>query len=461
MNSKYVAIVAVAAIVVAGCAAFLVLKDNGDDGHSSIVGTVIGEDSFPNTDSRLWVYGNANEDDKIDNDDIIYLEGIIEGKNARTQLADANADGKVDSEDVEYLKRIISKEEIDVYYIDNYFKVAKVSWPVNSVAIGYCSGAYVADVTGVCDKVTMVDGTIAKYWKGMNPKFESAVSFGDTSTPDYEEMMKQKIDVYVPGYADANADPLSPDKLNPVGIDVMFMSTADNSGIDYPNEYIDRSIVMFGYLLQGDMDKVYNYLAWHDEVLGKLKEAGASIAEGDKAAFMMARSSPFYKTDGTVSITGYNNTNNIHAVWVGIDAVGQHSNVLKKNYNTLTQEQVLAVINEERNANTNMLYYMDNAHDGIRGQYDLTNCVNADAEMLKSSTAKIHYMGMAREAGNSPLYVIELIFYQNVMYPELTATTGLKWDEQFEYYLDNFTSYDYSDLVDKDKFFHDFGVIEA
>jgi hypothetical protein len=458
MDKKVIAAIAAVAVMIIAGTCIVMLTGPGD--HNADAGARVGEaiagEKTPSTDSRLWVYGNVNEDDRLDQNDRALLVDILAGKANATQLADVNADGVLNDKDLAYLDRIIAGDKMDVYYIDNYYKIAKVGWPVGSIAIGYCSGAYTADVTGLCDKVAMVDATIASYWKGMNPAFAAASSFGVTETPDYEAMIKKNIDVYVVGYCDSTADPISPGKLNPAGIDVMFMSTADNSGVDYPNESIDRSILMFGFLLQGDMDKAYKYLEWHDKVLGKLKEAGSKISEEDKAAFMMARSSMQYESS-TVSITGLNNTNNIHAEWVGVHAIGQHSATLSKNYNKLTPEQVLTVVLNDNNKQP-VVYYMDNEHDGMRHQRDLDACIAADREMLSTSTVPVHYLGMAREAGNSPLYVVELAFYQNVMYPGLTAQTGLDYKELFSYYFDTFASYDYSALVNLGDFFYDYGV---
>lgn len=459
MNKKVVGIIVVVAVVLAAAVGILTLGNSNDDktDNGSLVGNVYTDTDLDNeSDCRVWVFGNATEDDYLDTEDVSWIKEVLKGNAESNLFCDANADGVVDQDDVEYLQGIISGDDTVVYYIDNYYAVAKVSWPVTSIAIGYCSGAYVADVTGLCEKVDMVDSTISTYWYFMNSNFASATSFGATETPDYEAMIAADIDVYVVGYCDANADSISPSKLNPAGIDVMFMSTADNSGVDYPNEHIDRAILMFALLLQGDMDKTYEYLEWHDSVLSKLESAASALSDDDEAAFMMARSSPSYDTDGYISITGYNNTNNLHAGWVGVYAIGQHSSYLTSNYNNLTAEQILTVISE--NSKDNTVYYMDNEHDGMRGQRDLTTCILADIEMLKNSTVNIHYMGMAREAGNSPLYVVELAFYQNVMYPQLSAVSGLDYRELFDYYFDTFASEDYSSHVDIDSFFLDYGV---
>ncbi len=453
------AVTAIVVVVILLSALMYVRAENGrlysdtgeDEDAGLLVGNEVAEEDFPSESSRLWVYGNANEDDVIDENDVEYLKGVIDGDNPATTLCDANLDGEVDWDDVEYVERILASDEMDVFYIDNYNLNAKVSWPVNTIAIGYCSGAYAIDLIGATDKVVLVDETIQSYWYVMNSSYAAADSFGTTESPDYEKMIAAGIDVYVIGYFDETADSQSQAALNAAGIDVMFLSTADNSGVDQPNEHIDRTLVMLGFLLQGDTDKTYEYLDWHDSVLNALIEATSRLEDDEKAAFVMARTSPYYSTSG-ISITGYNNTNNLHAEWVGVYAVGQHSEILSKNYQTITAEALITIIEAEARGGT--LYYMDNAHDGIRGQYSLKDCVAADIEMLSSSSVDIVYMAMAREAGNSPLYVIELAFYVCVMYPELAEEAGIDYEELFYYYFDTFASEDYSEHVDIESFFY-------
>ena len=47
----------------------------------------------------LTVY-NANLDDAIDENDVEYVRGIIDGTEDETQFADANYDGKIDEDDI-------------------------------------------------------------------------------------------------------------------------------------------------------------------------------------------------------------------------------------------------------------------------------------------------------------------------------------------------------------------------
>ncbi len=440
-------IIIAAVVVVAGVAAYTFLADSSGEESSSMVGKTLNKEQLPSDDSRLWVFGNADEDDKLDADDLAYLQKIISGEEKETTLADANCDGFVDADDVTYLQRILDSEKMKVYYVDNYDRVAAVNWPVNSIAIGYCSGAYCADLIGVCDKVTMVDNTIADYWSGINSNFAKAASYGTTEEPDYEKMITSGIDVYVVGYCDFNADAVSPGKLNPAGIDVMFLTTCDNSGVDRPNEYIDRTMVTMAFLLQGNMDKVYEYLQWHDEVIETLEQAGETVK--DQSAYLMARTCPPSLT-GDISITGYNNTNNIHAEWVGINAIGMHEAGLSKNYQTIGVETIMSYL-EKYKSQGYETYYMENCHAGLRQQYDLLDSMALDAQRFASMSNPPKIIGMAREAGNSPLYVIELAFMQNAMYPGLN--NGMDYKELFEYYFDNFSSENYYNQLDINQFF--------
>ena len=147
MDTKIIAaVVAVVVVVGVGVGIALTMNNGGNDSGSSDgqrVGETLKEADFPNSASRLWVYGNANEDDKLDQSDVTALEKMVSGEQKATQLADTNADGKVDSKDVDYLKNILNANKdtkIKVYYVDNYFRVAKVSWPVKSFGTTYCSG---------------------------------------------------------------------------------------------------------------------------------------------------------------------------------------------------------------------------------------------------------------------------------------------------------------------------------
>jgi len=55
----------------------------------------------------LDIFGNANGDELIDEEDRNYVQGILDGKNKETALSDANQDGKVDEEDLDQITLVI------------------------------------------------------------------------------------------------------------------------------------------------------------------------------------------------------------------------------------------------------------------------------------------------------------------------------------------------------------------
>jgi len=457
MEKNQTIIIGVVAVIVVVVVAILLINPFGGGSGSDEpqagdrVGETVAEKNWPQGEGRLWVYGNANEDDVIDNSDVKYLEEMIAGNRAKTQLADANADGQITQDDIDQVKALIaatSTTKLRVYYLDNYFKVAKVDWPVKTIATGFSSGYYASEVAGVCDKIVMVDQMMYDGWAKLNESTSTAKNFGWTEEPDWEALLQSGIDVYVPGYFDAGADPIAADKLK--GIDVMFMNTSDNEFVDVPNEHIDRSTLTYAYLVQGDMDRAYDWLEWHDGILAKLTLATTKIDE--KAYMIQARTDPAH-AEASYMFTGLKQTNNIHAEWAGVYAVGNHDkNLTTSNYPQITLEQILTVIANNHDSD-NVIYFVDNENAGIVAYRDLNTCMENWNKLITKSDSKIYWLGMTRELGNSPLYLIEMIFYQNIMYPELD--TGLDYWDELEYFIDNFTDNPelYEKYVDPDQWF--------
>lgn len=81
-NNRTIAamIIIAAVVVVAGVAAYTFLADSSGEESSSMVGKTLNKEQLPSDDSRLWVFGNADEDDKLDADDLAYLQKIISGE---------------------------------------------------------------------------------------------------------------------------------------------------------------------------------------------------------------------------------------------------------------------------------------------------------------------------------------------------------------------------------------------
>ncbi len=400
-------------------------------------------------------------DDDIDSDDVAYLQAVMSGTRARNVLCDANADGKVDQEDVEHVRSMMSGARTDVYYIDNYQKLAKVSWPVSRIAIGFSSGAYLADLIGVTQKVVAVDSNYIKaYWSSISPHYASAMSYGtveEDTASKYDAIIASGADVFVPGWSQKAVDAHALKVLNAVGIDQMSISTADmDVGSDISNMRTDLNVLMAAYLLQGDLPKAYRYLEWHDGILSKVGAFSDALQDKDKYDMLIARNSyglPEQERPETIMISGLNSINNTHAEVAGALAVANHDPAITSNYVSLEDSAIARLV--EKHANNGEFFYTLNIQSGISGKYDLKEVMPGDKKALDKLVpdVDVHHLGIAREVGNGTMDVLECVFMQNIMYPD--AGTGLDCEKLFHEYFQEFASHDYYSGLKFDDFFVD------
>lgn len=108
INTKAVIAIAVVAILAMGGIG-VAIYNMGDNGGNNIT-----------IDSVLPVYGNANNDDRIDQADIDIINDIINKKKKVEDypLANAKYDDKIDQEDIEQVKAIINKTATSVWHVN-------------------------------------------------------------------------------------------------------------------------------------------------------------------------------------------------------------------------------------------------------------------------------------------------------------------------------------------------------
>ena len=124
-NTKLVVIALVAVLLIGGGA--IALTNSGHDDENDP------DDSWRNY--QVPIFGNANNDTVIDDDDIDTIKkvslGILESKDY--PFADADRNGSVDDKDVEVVKKIIAGENTDVYFYDQDSDVVKISYPLKNI----------------------------------------------------------------------------------------------------------------------------------------------------------------------------------------------------------------------------------------------------------------------------------------------------------------------------------------
>lgn len=160
-TTKIVAVVAIIVIVAAGVGGYFLLHKEKSNG--------------PTINAALEVYGNANNDYKIDNSDVDIIKKVMNTEEGYTlekyPLADANHDSKVDQSDVDLAEKIIAggdvNNKIKVWVINhttdtttypNGQYAAEVHWPVSKcVANGAANALIIYEMVGIRDNIVGIN----------------------------------------------------------------------------------------------------------------------------------------------------------------------------------------------------------------------------------------------------------------------------------------------------------------
>ena len=148
-RTQLIAIVVVIVVAVASAGIALAALNNNENNRTNI-------------NAQLEVYGNANGDDRIDQNDLGIIRDII--NSARTfsdhPLADSNCDGTVDEADYKMVERIIAAgsggEKVSINIVNHYAGgtyVDSVRYPITSaVATSSLNGMMVFKCLGIRDE---------------------------------------------------------------------------------------------------------------------------------------------------------------------------------------------------------------------------------------------------------------------------------------------------------------------
>lgn len=162
-NKRIIAIGIVAILVIAAIAFFAMSNGNNDnkeekDVYSLYLTEDSGKATVSSIDTKLLVFGNANNDVYLDENDVKFIQDIVDGKTkwdkSANPLADTNADGKITSDDVSLLKRFIAGQESSMFYLNSYLDVNKVKWPMTGkIAIQGQPEIDMLQIMGMTDRI--------------------------------------------------------------------------------------------------------------------------------------------------------------------------------------------------------------------------------------------------------------------------------------------------------------------
>jgi iron complex transport system substrate-binding protein len=208
-------------------------------------------------DLSLEIYGNANMDDKIDSQDVTYLQNIISGSTTTTTFADANLDGAINAMDVDQVNAIIAGTASQLKLLDGNRKNITLTLPEDRIIVEYIQNAELIRILELQDKVVGVDYCVDQLNSIYFPENGvNIASVGNMYTPDYEAVLNLNPDIILT-FNNVTADKVS--KLP--GVDVLYL------GLYYPNvtypedsEYV-QAILKAGYIFNR-VDQATEYANW-------------------------------------------------------------------------------------------------------------------------------------------------------------------------------------------------------
>jgi len=225
---------------------------------------------------RLMVFGNANNDDYLDGEDVSTLEKIIaEGLDWKTEypLADANQDGVVDENDVEWVKRMVNREKMKIFYVDYYNKeqrVKSLNYPVKKCAVVGTNMLLALQSIGATSKIIGTTGEEKDPTMFSDLSTVFKVSDSSVTRADDEKISTLKNDGLNAVFTmDSTAFVKNEETIRGMGVDVVRMATSNiRDSVS--------AVITLGYMLELE-ERAGRYSKFCDDVYKEIETKAGTI----------------------------------------------------------------------------------------------------------------------------------------------------------------------------------------
>lgn len=233
------------------------------------------------------MFGNANLDETIDEADVGYVQGVIQGTKDETELSDANYDGVVNEDDVAQIEAIIAGEETELTYLDFTGRVVTVKKPVERIVmLGVGEQAEALRILDSMDKVVGVGEHFFNrdYTKALFPEFKDLPNVG--AWDNYEAILSQNPDsvVVYSWYNPADSEM----ENNLPGVTILRFDF-------YRGGIMLDEMKKFGYVLDR-REQAQDYIDFFEEYVGGIYERVKDLPEEERPSVYQESATVPYKT---------------------------------------------------------------------------------------------------------------------------------------------------------------------
>ena len=235
-------------------------------------------------DYVLHVFGNANMDGTVDEQDVSYLREIINGTMNSTMLADANFDGKVDEEDITQIEKIIDDSENSLTIIDGNGKPVTVRLPVKRAIVEHLDNSEMMMILNKIDEVVGVDLAMSRSENEFPDlvKKTSVPGFSPVKDPDYELALSLNPDLLLT-FSNNTAEKVA--KMP--GVPVVFAGLYYPDLINPENSSFTDAVHKLGYIMNA-RDEADQYIGWHIEKIDEIKSVTMNLSASERPGVLIA-----------------------------------------------------------------------------------------------------------------------------------------------------------------------------
>lgn len=256
------------------------------------------------SDFTLGIFGNANMDDTIDEKDVAYVEEVIKGTNAATNLSDANYDGKIDEKDIDQIKDIIDGKEKKLTYVTILGEAKTIHKPIERILdmVGYPSE--VLRTLNCLDKVIAISsglGGFTSYPSRMTflPEISTLPTVGSWNKPDFEAILSQNPDVimsYMPQAESWMGEKALWEKNLP-NIHILELSFVNPpTGNKWAERDENNDLIRFtrtlGYILDKE-EEAKEFCDWYEGYFNLIKSRTDNLSEDEKPLVYYEKEKPY------------------------------------------------------------------------------------------------------------------------------------------------------------------------
>lgn len=273
-STKKIAVIGVVLVIVIAAVCVVVFGKNDDSDALNI-------------ESVLPVYGNANGDYQIDEEDLKIVEAVVKGEKTLEEypLADAFKDGVMDQKDIDQVKAILDKTATSVWHINQFGDeqmVAETKWPIKAaMATATPNVAVYIAMLGIGDKFKAISyGSSSPPDTLLVPEFKGMESIGGSTSIEFDNASKYVTDYgctailtssntsYMKNYED-----IEKHNIDIVRIDATGVSTDD----------FLRSVLLTGFLFDAN-ENVVEICKFSEKVMKDVESKIAGVTDHPIAA---------------------------------------------------------------------------------------------------------------------------------------------------------------------------------